>query len=188
MSDVLQRNALAGPEQQRDWIDSIFLGGLSLAERAGFGGTPLKLYNDVVQRGRTEPITERDFSRDELNAYRDMVLSKYLQTGNPTGAIDYPDYRGVPVPQGNLGGFRYNVAPDQGVTISDTYDFNTNRAGAYDRNALVRLLASVVAPYRAAAGIGRITKPPGTGVPVQLNIQPGHSSLADLLRQYDNTP
>lgn len=164
---------------QLDWLDRAFLGSLSLAENLGLGGTPLKLYNDVVQRRRSAPITERDFSPDELSDYSKMVMDKYRQSGRPEGSIDYPDYQGRGVSAQSLGGFRYAIGDDGRITITDNYDFNTNRGSSSDRNAWVRALASLFAPRNAAAGIGRLVAPPGQGVPVRMELQPTIGQFLD---------
>jgi hypothetical protein len=150
------------PESKRDWLDRLFLGGLRVAEAVGIGGTPLKLYNDVVQRGRRDPITEKDFPPDELAGYRQIIERK----GGTEGHIDYPDYKGTNVPQANLGGFNYKDGE-----ITDKYDFNTNRGGPYEKYLAARLLESVINPVGMAASIGRRIVPPGAGVPVRIKLE-----------------
>lgn len=127
------------------------------------GGTPLKLYNDVVQRGRREPITEKDFVPEELEAYRAIIAKK----GAPEGHVDYPDYGdNAAALRTALGGFNY-----KGDEVTDQYDFNTNRGGGNAEKYLpLRMVAALVNPIGMAAYIGRKTVPPGAGVPVHLNL------------------
>lgn len=171
-----------------DWLDKLFLGGLSGAEWLGLGGTPLKLYNDVIQRGRKEPITEKDFPHRELAAYRDLVLKKARDTGRSEGNIDYPDYVGTGLPQGSLGGFRYRVTDDGNVAITDRYDFNANRGAPTDQNMAVRALGALFAPMHAAAAVGRKVAPSGKGVPVNMLIDGrGHNDSIPVQRKEDPT-
>jgi hypothetical protein len=156
-------NALASPRGERDWLDKLFLTGLRGAEAVGIGGTPLKLYNDVVQRGRREPITERDFAPQDLDAYRAIIAKK----GAPEGHVDYPDYGdNTGSLRAALGGFNY-----KGDEITDNYDFNTDRGSPGEgQNLALRALVALVNPVGMASYIGRKTVPPGAGVPVRINL------------------
>lgn len=157
---------LSGPQ-------SAFLKMLGWAEQIGIGGTAVKLYNDVIQRGRTAPITEQDVSPTERQQFRDLVLAKAAATGQNSGKIDYPDYQKYqPSLDSNiLGGFRYSVDPSGGVGIKDSYDFNVNRAGPdIENNPIIQSLGIVANPRGLAAQIGRAVKPDtGGGIPVQMN-------------------
>lgn len=166
-------------------LETSFLGGLNLAQNQGFGGTALRLYNDVVQRGRTDPITEKDFGKDELKAYKALVLHKVMKTGDVEGKIDYPDYESfrssrpkTDIPDSNvLGGFRYSYDPSKGsVSIADRYGFNTNRGGTsgLDDYMASELLGAFANPRGLAAHIGRKVAPKDDqhpGLPVQINIE-----------------
>ncbi len=148
-------------------VERGFLGALSAAESAGIGGTKLKLYNDIIQRGRTSPITENDLQPDEQEKLKALVLKQ----GKPEGKIDYKDYVGSGMPEDILGGFRYKV--DNGVVhITDTYDFNKAKGGSWDDNSLVQALAAFTSPKNLAAEIGRKIAPDSKpGVPVRITLK-----------------
>lgn len=150
-------------------VEGLFLGALRQAEGIGAGGTALRLFNDIIQRGRTEPITQNDFAADELTALKELVLRT---AGDKTsGTVDYKDYRGSSFDSNILGGFRYSI--ENGViTISDTYDFNADRADGSEDNVFVQALALVAAPRNLAASIGRkkLSDTDGNGVPVMIRI------------------
>ncbi|MCZ3377420.1 transglycosylase SLT domain-containing protein [Rhizobium sp. AG207R] len=148
-------------------VERGFLGALSAAESAGIGGTKLKLYNDIIQRGRTATITENDLQPDEQEKLKALVLKQ----GKPEGKIDYKDYVGSGMPEDILGGFRYKV--DNGVVhITDTYDFNKAKGGSWDDNSLVQALAAFTSPKNLAAEIGRKIAPDSKpGVPVRITLK-----------------
>ncbi len=148
----------------------------------GAAGTSLKLYNDVIQRARTTPITERDFTADELGAIRDMIRNKMAVTGQPSGHIDYRDYPGGNLlvadrskaageVMNTLGGFDYSKN-NGNINVTDKYDFNANRGGVEDKSQLAQLLAMGFSPRNLAASIGRKILPDtgGRGVPVNIAI------------------
>ncbi len=170
---LARRRADAAPDgPQLDLIDRSFLRAVALAERFGFGGTPMRLYNDVVQRGRTDPITEKDFTDEERAAFRRMIIDKWMRTGERQGSIDYPDYRGSGASENSIGGFRYAVDGHGNIVATDKYDFNTNRGHSHDRAYSLRAIASFVNPRGMAAQIGRQVVPPNRGVDVRLNLPP----------------
>ncbi len=152
-----------------DFLDRAFLDSLRVAESVGVGGTPLKLYNDVIQRGRTEPITEGDFPPEELNALRQIIERKIQSSGATEGQIDYPDYEGTDLSPAALGGFQYQSSPE-GIAITDRYDFNTERGDVNDNSLGKRLLAALVAQKAYASHLGRRFIPPGKGVDVRINL------------------
>jgi hypothetical protein len=158
----------------RNIVQSTFLGVLSKAEAMGFGGTAVKLYNDVVQRGRTSPITEADIPPSEVADFAKLVRGHADATGKSEGTIDYPDYRKfAPGLSHNIvGGFSYKIGRGGDITITDTYDFNVARAGRHDENVLLQAVAAVVSPRNLASKIGRDTIPDagGRGIPVQIHI------------------
>jgi len=155
-----------------DHLDRVLLAAMRGIEGMGAADTPTKLYNDVVQRGRREPITERDFEPDELAALREVVHRK----GGSKGHIDYPDYQGSSnAPVNALGGFDYEMDPQGGIDITDRYDFNTDRAPPYEDNLAYRLARMLLVPRDAAASIGRRVVPPGTGPDVRLRIPAEHA-------------
>ena len=148
-------------------VERGFLGALSAAESAGIGGTKLKLYNDIIQRGRTAPITESDLQPDEQEKLKALVLKQ----GKSEGKIDYKDYIGSGMPEDILGGFRYKV--DNGaVHITDTYDFNKSKGSSWDDNSLVQALGAFTSPKNLAAAIGRKIAPDSKpGVPVKITLK-----------------
>lgn len=159
-----------------------FLAMMRGAENIGAAGTSLKMYNDIIQRGRTAPITEADFSPDELGAIREMVKNKMAITGQPVGHIDYRDYPGGNLMvadrskasgeiMNTLGGFNYD-AGNGNIRVSDTYDFNANRGGAGEGSQAAQLLGAILYPRNLAASIGRQILPStsGSGVPVSISI------------------
>lgn len=168
-----------GPQPpQLSAMQSLFLNLLSGAQSLGIGGTPVKLYNDVIQGGRTAPITESDLSQTELGQFKQMIQDKIAATGQPSGRIDYPDYMSLQPgarPSPNiLGGFQFNRDPTGVLNIKDVYDFNANRAGpAYENNPVLQALAMAFNPRGLAAQIGRQVRPDigGQGVPVNINLR-----------------
>ncbi|NTF54424.1 hypothetical protein G6L12_05885 [Agrobacterium rhizogenes] len=145
-------------------VERGFLGALSTAESAGIGGTKLKLYNDIIQRGRTAPITENDLQPDEQEKLKALVLKQ----GKTEGKIDYKDYIGSGMPEDILGGFRYKVE-NGAVHITDTYDFNKSKGSSWDDNTLVQALGAFTSPKNLAAAIGRKIAPDSKpGVPVKI--------------------
>jgi hypothetical protein len=156
-----------------------FLGALQVAEKMGVGGTALKLYNDVIQRGRTSTITENDLTDEEKKSFYDLVKARAEDSGQKTGTIDYKHYLQYKVPPGNwgitniLGGFKYSMEDDGRVKINDTYDFNADRAAIGENNPLVQDTESVMLPVGLAASIGRKIKPDtgGKGVPVDISLE-----------------
>lgn len=156
------------PSPGRTMLEEILLGGMRAVEGSttGMWGTPVKLYNDVVQRGRRDPITEKDFTPNELGELAGIVRNK----GGQSGHIDYKDYPSVGWGTQALGGFNYAVAPGGDINITDTYDFNRDRGSSIDNDFWAQLLALWLAPRNLAAKVGRDTVPDGQGVPVNVNI------------------
>ena len=135
--------------------------------------TPAKLYWDSVVAGRKDPITESDFSPDELAVMRKMI-------GNKTqGGITYADYdpsaqpglSGLLTPAGrvvnSLGQFTYDSDPG-GTTVTDAYDFNP----VYKDESLL-LKAMQILGTGGFAGlhmIGEDRLPPGSGRQVKIRL------------------
>lgn len=162
-----------------NWVESGFLAGLQMMEAAGHlfnhDETPLRLYNDVVNRGRKETITEKDFNKEDIDGFRKMIEAKISDTGKTTGKIDYPDYQkhGLKFLSQALGGFKYSQNEDGTIDITDMYDFNKDRAGKYDNDVAAQLLSMLFEPRNLAASIGRKVVPddPGRGVPVKIKVK-----------------
>ncbi len=159
---------------QANFVERSFLGALNLAEKIGLGGTAVKLYNDAIQRGRTTPITGNDIDPQELKQFENLVRAHAAANRTSSGNIDYKDYaKHAPSLDTNiLGGFGYTINPDDSISIRDKYDFNADRAGAYDNNALVQALGAFANPRGLAAKIGRDRLPDtgGHGIPVDITI------------------
>lgn len=152
-------------------MENTFLGALNQAEKVGIGGTAVKLYNDFIQRGRTEPISQKDLSPTDIQSFKQLVEAKVQSTGSKQGKIDYKDYEKSDADTNILGGFRYKVLDNGDIEIKDTYDFNVNKGGQGENNELVQVLAAFVAPKQLAASIGRKVLPDTKGgVPVHIII------------------
>ena len=104
----------------------------AMPERArGLLPTPARLYLESMG-GNREPISEKDFSEDELKAIQQLIAGS---TGR--GGIGYHNYdehpleqpglAGLLTPKGrvanSLGQFQYQTDPT-GTTVTDAYDFN----------------------------------------------------------------
>jgi hypothetical protein len=147
--------------------------------------TPARLYIEAMS-GKQSPITEADFSKDELNAMRELMA-----VGNHGGGTDYGTYeRAIPspslfnspettsvglsgllTPQGrvanSLGQFQYNRDPE-GATITDQYDFNPMFKNESVLNQV--LLGLGTGGFSPMHTIGEYFKPPGKGRPVKIRV------------------
>ena len=93
--------------------------------------TPAKLYWDSIVGGKKDPITESDFSPEELSAMRQMIERQKKAQGGITYAdyatSDQPGLSSLLSPAGrvanSLGQFTYQNDPE-GTSIADNYDFN----------------------------------------------------------------
>ena len=185
-------------------IQKAFLGTLDLVDKTGLGGTSVRLYNDIVGKGRRNPVTEQDFTPDELQDLKDLILFKVQETGESEGQIDYPDYQKYTASrsfkdqfnrptfsENVLGGFKYSVK-DGNITIDDKYDFNkvSGVGQEHDDNIFLQLTAGVLQPYRMFSAIGRkvIADTGGEGVPVKINIKQDSVSKDQSKFESVNTP
>jgi hypothetical protein len=153
-------------------------------EEQGPSGTATRLYNDVVQRGRKETITERDVDPADLAKFETIIRNKVEATGEKKGKIDYRDYTKYAPPRGadmNLsnvfGGFRYEVADDGTITMTDKYDFNPVKGTKFDDHIAAKWVGLAIHQTGLAAHIGRkiIGSEGGEGVPVKVTIRSGAS-------------
>ena len=147
-----------------------------------------KLFVQTAQ-GERRPITEQDYTQEELAALRKLIAFK----NEPSGSIQYRDYvasadaerkRSGAIPfsltpgvtslvdptgniQTSLGRFRYYRDADGNLMVEDTYDFN-----APPKNASEAALAemSVSSPYGMLRSYAGQKIPPGQGRPVRLNL------------------
>lgn len=168
-------------------VQRSMLGVLSLAEKVGAPHqTAIKLYNDVVQRGRTAPISENDLSQNERGQLRALVEGHAKSLNVREGRVDYPDYGkfSPDLDQNILGGFRYAIGDGGDINIQDTYDFNANRADQRETSIGLQALALLANPRGLAAQIGRQIIPDtgGRGVPVNIRLQ------RPLLQSVDHDP
>lgn len=135
-------------------------------------------------QGVRSPVTERNFSPDELGAMQRLIQQK---GGGKYGAINYRDYDALAdgadtqgmasmnTPLGNvrttLGQFRYQYDPQQGrYQIQDTYDFNdaSNSMSMEGREGGLLLDPK----YYAARWYAGETLPPGEGRDVRVALPP----------------
>lgn len=167
------------PEYGLDLAQNAFLWFGRLAEKGGAYGTPLRLYNQMVQEGRTKPVTESDFTNLELDTAKRLILDKIKRTSKPSGHFTYEDYNGnygkdEPAARNllmSLGAFQYAVGDDGNIGISDSWDFNRDKATQIEgREAEKSPEVGLLMPTAYAAGIGRQVIPDGSGVPVSINI------------------
>ena len=166
------------PVDHDPFVERGFLGALDLAERAGLGGTSLRLYNDLVAKGRRTSVTERDFSPAELATFRQLATTARDKSGKATGVVGPEIYDDLMMQGGRpdynmIGGFAYETAPDGGVVIHDTYDFNLDRAGKPGIEGQGGLFQAITSPVGMAASIGRKRLPDSSGgVPINIRIPP----------------
>jgi hypothetical protein len=155
-----------------------FLGALDMVERAGAGGTALKLYNSKVGRGDRTPITEKDFTPSDLEAFRRLVATEQKRSG-PRGTVQPGTYDDVMMQGGAnpsydmIGGFQYETAPDGSAVIRDSYDFNMDRAVSNGIEAEGGLFQALQSPVGFAASVGRKRLPDSSGgVPITIRLEP----------------
>ena len=140
-------------------------------------------------QGVRDPITEGNFSPEELAAIREMILLK----GGNAGDIQYQDYHAlakemrarnqIPAstspslfsmsdPLGNvqttLGRFRYARDANGNMRIIDTYDFNPPQEGAMQEARTGDYGA--LGPYGLIRDYAGEKIPPGYGRPVNINL------------------
>lgn len=158
--------------------DRGFIAVLNALDSMGFGSTAMKLYTDTVGNGRRGTITADDFPGNELDQLRQVVEAARGRTGQASGVALSDDYKTVAMNNGGIapdydaiGGFQYNIGPDDGVAIRDVYDFNRDR----DNNSVIggTALQAIMWPRQFAAALGRRVLPDdGGGVPVEINLPP----------------
>lgn len=135
--------------------------------------TPAKLYLDSVVSGKKEPITEADFSPEELAAIRKMIGNK------AQGGITYADYDASSQPglssllspagrvANSLGQFNYQADPE-GATVTDDYDFNPVFK---DESLLLKALSILgTGGFSGLHMLGEEKLPPGKGRPVKIRL------------------
>jgi len=111
--------------------------------------------------GNREPITERDFTPNEIQNIRNAIAASQVRTGNVTGrgAVKYADYpEGEQVGPGyepiktTLGRFAYIPQPNGGYRVVDRYDFlNDERKANVERyEQMSPMRRNIEAPLRSA--------------------------------------
>lgn len=131
-------------------------------------------------QGKRGPITEADFSPEELNNIRKLIgitegrgnvqykdyakLKEQLMKGGDKNVILGPSVLAATNPLGNalstLGRFTYARDSDGTLRAVDTYDFNSNNPASVTPST----------PYAMLRQYGYEKMPPGTGRPVNINL------------------
>jgi hypothetical protein len=138
-------------------------------------------------QGNRDPITESNFSPEELDVIRQLILNQ--KQGSDAGSVKYPDYYdlaqrrrasgGMPVSsimpglmsmgdafgnvQTTLGQFKYARDADGNLIVQDMYDFNPPQEGQ-----TIDYAAS--GPYGLLRGYAGEKMPPSTGRPIKINL------------------
>jgi hypothetical protein len=137
--------------------------------------TPVRLYWDSIARGKRGPISEADFTPEELAAIRRMVEQQPASQGGITYAnysnAEQPGIGSLLSPGGrvatSLGQFTYQRDPE-GVTVSDNYDFNPIYK---DESPLIKALSTLgTLGFSGLHMIGEHVLPPGKGRPVKIRL------------------
>lgn len=149
-----------------------------------------RVYLNTVLDKNTSPLTNKDFTPEELNAIQQLIQLK----GGESGAIKYKDYpkakegesaiarplSGKEFPYENirttLGQFNYKLNPKtKKYEISDVYDFNANplTKDVVEGDYIGRF---AISPYHIARAYGQNVLPEGTGRKVNLTV-PGLLSM-----------
>jgi hypothetical protein len=148
--------------------------------------------------GGQSPLTEQDFSKDDLDTLKDAVERKIKQTGKMSGVIGYGDYakdgtiaaentgtldtvsKSFSDPafrlESTLGMARYTVNKKGEIEIHDAYDFNADKS-LVDKSIREKGRVGTVIAGAKHSGLwgalnaaGNMARPDGTGVPFTLNL------------------
>jgi hypothetical protein len=139
-------------------------------------------------QGKREPITESNFSPEELATLKELIALR----GGDEGDIQYRDYQALgkilrergklPMslspglgsmydPIGNiqttLGRFKYSRDENGNLIAHDTYDFNPPQEGASEED---RLAVNRTSPYGFIRDYAGQKIPPGYGRQVKINL------------------
>jgi hypothetical protein len=152
-----------------------------------------RLYLDTFADENRGPITERNFTEQELQTIAALIRAKQaMDPSGASGVIQYKDYfpflsaketsqsAGVNAGDRNpyenirtsLGQFRYVIDPVTGtVRVIDQYDFNRLQENRVNQ-ALQRgdYVMNTLDPYSALRIYAGERMPPGTGRPVNIQI------------------
>lgn len=137
--------------------------------------TPARLYLDSIVGGKKGQITEADFSPEELAAIRRMVEQQKAAQGGVTysnyAESDQPGISSLLSPAGrvanSLGQFNYEKDPE-GVTVTDSYDFNP----VYKDESMLMNIGQLIKTmgFSGAHLLGEYMLPPGEGRPVKIRL------------------
>lgn len=148
--------------------------------------TNARTFLETVQ-GNREPITEGNFSPEELATLRELIALR----GGDAGDIQYRDYQALgkimrergQLPttlspglgsmadsigniQTTLGRFKYSRDENGNLIAHDTYDFNPPQEGAnQESNSIYNVI-----PYKAIRNYAGQKIPPGYGRQVKINL------------------
>lgn len=158
--------------------------------------TAARTYLDSVVLGRTDPITEKNFTPQELAKIRQLTqAAPTAQDRWPAtpGAVTYSTYKklGLPgsysnsmfdqlqTPQGNientLGQFNYRNNPNTSTIVTDRYKFNPGTYGSWNQLSVPdKLQMAVSNPYAALRTYAGSVLPAGSpnARPVNITLPP----------------
>jgi len=148
-----------------------------------------RTFLETVQ-GNRQPITEQQFTPEELKVLNELVKLK----GKPNGTITYEDYRALDGarqaqgrrsantlpsisslfdPLGNVqttvGRFSYVQMPDGTVQIQDNYDFNPPGVPGATQEARTGEYGAL-GPYQLIRDYASEKIPPGYGRSIRINL------------------
>ena len=155
--------------------------------------TAAKTFVDSVLLRRKAPVTEKNFTPEELKAMQQLTSTAPAtnRTGK-RGVVDYNSYwsmgdagnipaglDSMKTPVGNvkttLGQFNYAHDTEGGTTITDTYDFN---GGSWPSNLpfLDKVRQAMADPYHALRMTGGtlLNAEDGQGRPVKIALAPAN--------------
>jgi muramidase (phage lysozyme) len=148
-------------------VERAFVGIVESGLNMGALGTPSRLFMEMV-KGRRDPITEADFSQEEQEGFKKLVLKH--AAGKASGRIDYKDYLGSDVDKNILGGFGYKIEGDT-VYIEDIYDFKPALNSTLEDNAIIQVLGMAIKPEVLANRIGgKLMPDTGKGIQVRIKL------------------
>lgn len=135
--------------------------------------TPARLYLETLAAGKREPITEADFSPQEIDAIQSLIAG-----AREPGSVHYSDYgkdqpglMGLLSPKGrvanSLGQFNYQQTPE-GTVVTDNYDFNPMFK---NESPLLNVMSGLgTAGFSPLHLLGEYLVPPGKGRQVRIKL------------------
>ena len=168
-----------------------------------------RIYLESFADEQKTPITEKNFTADELKTIGEIIKTKQaIDPKLTSGYINYNDYAkfinpketsqvtGVAAGERNpyenirttLGQFNYKIDPKTGnAVISDTYDFNKLNQKLSKTMSRGDYVVNTLDPYSVARVYGEANMPAGEGRPVQIQI-PGLLGNPAPVRRADGSP